>query len=181
MPGKRTTLLAALALGLVAASGAQVLSAQAPARDGIFVGFGLGWGSFGVEDATEREAGLSGYFKIGYALSDKVLLGFESNGWVKDVRGRTITAGHLGAVAYVYPAAGGGFFLKGGLGRAAVAVDAGVPRGVSESGFGLIVGAGYDVGFGGRLGLTPYGNFMYGSFDGGSTSILQFGLGVDWY
>ena len=33
-----------------------------------FVGFGLGWDSFGVEDATEREAGLSGYFKIGYAL-----------------------------------------------------------------------------------------------------------------
>jgi len=181
MHGKRITFLVALALGLLASSDAQVLSAQAPARDGFFIGFGLGWGSFGVEDAMEREAGGSGYFKIGYALSDKVLLGFESNGWAKGIRGHAVTAGTLGPVAYFYPDPEGGLFLKGGLGRAAVAVDAGRTGGVSESGFGLILGAGYDIGFGGRLGLTPYGNLVYGSFDGGSTSVLQLGLGVNWY
>ena len=59
----------------VSMSRAQSLSGQAPVRDGFFIGFGVGAGSLGFEDDSERERGGTGYFKIGGALSDKILLG----------------------------------------------------------------------------------------------------------
>ena len=59
------------------------LNAQAPARDGFFIGFGVGGGSIGFEGDSEREVGGAGYFKIGGALSDKVLLGAEAGGGQK--------------------------------------------------------------------------------------------------
>jgi hypothetical protein len=33
----------------------------------------------------------------------------------------------------------------------------------------------------GRFGLTPYLNYLSGSFDGGNANVLQVGLGVNWY
>ncbi|MHC4925435.1 MAG: hypothetical protein ACYTG4_15370, partial [Planctomycetota bacterium] len=62
----RIVALVSLATAIAAASA----SAQSPARSGFFIGFGFGAGSFGVEDADERTSSVSGYFKIGGALSD---------------------------------------------------------------------------------------------------------------
>ena len=156
-------------------------AAQAPAREGFFIGFGLGWGSLGIEDADEREGGAAAYIMIGGALSPRVLLGAESSGWYKEEQGVTVTSSNLSAVAYVYPNPMGGIFLKGGLGVATLEVDAGSLGSASDSGLGLTVGAGYDIGFGGRFALTPFASFLYGSFDGGSTNTFQLGLGFNWY
>lgn len=156
-------------------------AAQAPSRDGFFIGFGLGWGSLGVEGADEREGGASGYLKLGGALNDQVLLGAETNGWRKEEGGATLTVSNLSAVAYVYPDPEGGFYLRGGVGLATIDLDLGVFGSGDETGTGLTLGAGYDIGFGGRFGLTPFANYMYGSFDGGSVSVFQLGLGVNWY
>jgi hypothetical protein len=134
-----------------------------------------------MEDATERETSMSGYFKIGGALNDQVLLGAETAFWVKDEAGVEYGAGGINAVAYGYPIPDGGLFLKGGLGLARLTVDAGVGGETSEGGFGVTAGAGLDIGFGGRFGLTPYADFLYGIFDGGSINLLHFGLGVNWY
>ena len=120
-------------------------------------------------------------FKIGGALNDRVLLGAESIGWTKEESGVTITSGSLAAVAYMYLAPDGGFFLKGGLGIATLGLDFEGTEIVSESGTAVIIGAGYDIGFGGRFGLTPFGSLVYGSFEDGSTTLFQFGLGVNWY
>ena len=91
-------------------------AAQAPARDGFFIGVGVGWGSFGLQNVEERASGVSGYLKVGSALSPTVLFGAESNGWYKEEDGVTVTFGNLGAVAYLYPMSG--FFLKVGFGVA---------------------------------------------------------------
>jgi hypothetical protein len=169
-----------LFLAVALAFTATAASAQAPAREGFFIGFGLGWGSFGVEDAGERQGGGAGYLKLGGALSDKVLLGAESSAWTKEEGGATLTFGTLTATAYVYPSATG-LYLSGGLGLARVEVDAGVLGSANDTGLGINLGAGYDIGFGGRFGLTPYANFISGSFDGGSANVFQLGLGVNWY
>ncbi len=157
-------------------------------RDGFFIGFGLGAGSLGVEDGDGRETGFSGYLKLGGALNDKVLLGAESNGWTKSESEfgaeATVTSGSLTAVAYVYPSPTSGFYLKGGAGLARIEVDAsgfGATFSDGETGTALTLGAGFDIGFGGRFALTPFGNFIYSSFDGGSTTLFQAGLGVNWY
>ena len=76
---------------------AQPLSGQAPARDGFFIGFG-GGGSLRFEDASDREGSVTGYWKIGGALSDHVLLGAEASGWVKGMEdGVTITSSTFGS------------------------------------------------------------------------------------
>jgi hypothetical protein len=162
------------------AVGIRPLSAQAPARSGFFIGFGLGGGSFGVEDAPNRESSASGYFKIGGALSDKVLLGAESVAWVKEEGGATVTSSSLSAVAYVYPSPGSGFFLQGGLGVARLDVETGFANG-GTSGTSISLGLGYDIGFGGRFGLTPFAGLVASKFDGGNTSLAHFGLGFNWY
>lgn len=156
-------------------------SAQAPTRSGFFIGFGLGAGSLGVEGSSDRETSASGYLKLGGALSDRVLLGAESSAWVKEEGGATLTSGALNAVAYVYPSPASGFFFQGGVGVATLELDTGVFGSGSERGTSVNLGAGFDIGFGGRFGLTPYGSFVYGKFDGGSTNLWHFGLGVNWY
>lgn len=172
----RMTMLFCLTLAALAAPA----SAQAPARDGFFIGFGLGWGSLGIEDGDERESGGAGYLKLGGALSDKVLLGAESNAWTKEEGGATLTMGTLTATAYLYPSETG-FYLAGGLGIARIEVDAGLLGSADDTGLGVSLGAGYDFGFGGRFGLTPYANFISGNFDGGNANVFQVGLGVNWY
>ena len=156
-------------------------TAQAPARSGFFIGFGFGGGSFGIEDADERETSISGYFKIGGALSDHVLLGAESSGWTKEESGITVTSGALSAMAYVYPNPAGGFFLQGGLGIASLEAEVDGFGSGSETGTAFTLGAGFDIGFGGRFGLTPYTTLVLSSFEDGNTSVFNLGLGFNWY
>jgi hypothetical protein len=51
----------------------------------------------------------------------------------------------------------------------------------AQDGLSFMLGAGYDFGFGGRFGLTPYANFNYGVFEDDSTNLISFGLGFNWY
>ena len=157
-------------------------------RDGFFIGLGAGVGSLGVEDVDDRESALSGYLKLGGAINETVLLGAESNGWIKSESeagvDATLTSGSLSAVAYVYPSQTSGFYLKGGLGLARLDLSAsgfGSSLSEGENGTAITAGIGYDIGFGGRFALTPYGNFVYSSFENGSTNLLQIGLGANWY
>tara|TARA_B100000470_G_scaffold199324_1_gene170352 strand:- start:150 stop:713 length:564 start_codon:yes stop_codon:yes gene_type:complete len=179
------TILLALFLSI---GTAQSLSGQAPVRDGFFVGFGVGGGSIGFEGDSEREVGGAAYFKIGGALNDKVLIGAEAGGWSKEMEEEgvsgTVTSSNLNAVVYVYPDPTRGFFLKGGLGFALLEAEATFGDwsfSESENGFGFTLGAGYDIGFGGRFSLTPHADFDYGGFEDSSINLIRFGLGFNWY
>ena len=178
----------ALLILIVCLGAARPLSAQAPARDGFFIGFGVGGGSMSFEGDSEREAGGTAYFKIGGALSDKVLLGAEIGAWSKEMEeggvNGTVTSSSLNAVVYVYPDPAGGFFLKGGIGTAFLMAEinsGGWSYSETENGFGFTLGAGYDIGFGGRFGLTPHADFHYGGFEDSSTNLIRLGLGFNWY
>ena len=167
---------------------AQPLSGQAPARDGFFIGFGVGGGSIGFEGDSEREVGGAAYFKIGGALSDKILIGAEGAGWSKEMGEEgvsgTFTSSNLNVVVYVYPDPAGGFFLKGGPGFAMLSAEAkfgDITFSESDNGFGFTLGAGYDIGFGGRFSLTPHADFHYGGFEEGSMNLIRMGLGFNWY
>ena len=76
---------------------------------------------------------------------------------------------------YVYPDPIGGFFLKGGIGTAFLMAEissGGWSYSETESGFGLTLGAGYDIGFGGRFSLTPHAKTVAATssaWDSGST------------
>jgi hypothetical protein len=185
MRGLQATVLVLFTL-IVGTDMGKPLSGQAPARDGFFIGFGVGGGSLAFEDESDREGSGVGHFKIGGALSDHVLLGAEVGGWTKEMgEGVTITSSYLNAVAYLYPAPTGGFFLKGGLGFASSGGEWSLFDGASfsaaQDGLGFTLGAGYDIGFGGRFGLTPYADFHQGFFEDGSTRLVSLGLSFNWY
>jgi len=80
-------------------------------REGFWIGFGFGYGSADLKSptldslgATGREAGATGFVKLGGTLSKSVLLGGEVNAWVKSEGGVTFTVGNVSAAAYFYPA-----------------------------------------------------------------------------
>lgn len=161
-------------------AGPGILLAQHPQeRNGFWIGFGFGYGSLGVDDCDEcgRDGGLAGNFRLGGKLSDKVLLGFESNAWIDEDFGTTVTAGTGTATVYFYPSPTGGLHFKGGLGLAHLDIeDAG-----EDTGEGLLLGAAYDIRVGRNTSVVPSIGFYAGDFDGGSINILVFGVGVTFH
>ncbi len=180
------------AVALLALLGAAAARAQHPqTRKGFWIGFGFGYGSLGLScdgcSSIDRESGVSGFLKMGGTVSDKLLLGGESNGWTKKMAGRNTTAGNVSFTAYYYPTPASGLFLRGGLGFA----DYQVEGEDGSVGFGFTLGVGYDIRVGKNFSLTPAANFNWGSVGdvqtvGGTVlgvkeNIFQVGLGFTWH
>ena len=164
------------------------VNAQAPARDGFFIGFGVGAGSLGFEDDRARAVGGAGYFQMGGALSDQAGRGAAGGGGSKEMRegggSGTVTFSSLNAVFYGYLDPTGGFFIKSGLGVAVLGAEANFgdwSYSESENGVSFTAGAGYDIGFGGRFGLTPHVDYHYAGFEDGRINLIRIGLGFNWY
>jgi len=155
-------------------------SVDAQSREGFWIGFGLGGGSYTDDDLSGRETGAVGYLKLGATISERFLVGVESNVWVKEVAGVDLSHSNVSAVAYFYPSATGSFFLKAGLGFATLLLDAGGGS-ISENGGGGVFGLGYDRLVGGNWSITPFLNSNVGLFDSGNTSIIEWGVGVTWH
>jgi len=170
----RATGLSALLTVLLASTS---FAQQAQTRDGFWIGGGLGYGSLGCEGCTDRTGAPSGYLKLGTTLRQNVLLGIETNGWTKSEFGARLTMGNVSGAVYFYPMATMGLFVKGGAGYSILDASTDIGSG-SESGFGMILGAGYDVRVTRNLSITPVANWFRGGFDGGSANVLQIGLGV---
>ena len=170
----RATGLSALLTVLLASTS---FAQQAQTRDGFWIGGGLGYGSLGCEGCTDRTGAPSGYLKLGTTLRQNVLLGVETNGWTKSEFGARLTMGNVSGAVYFYPMASTGLFVKGGAGYSMLDASTDIGSG-SESGFGMILGAGYDVRVTRNLSITPVANWFRGGFDGGSANVLQIGMGV---
>jgi hypothetical protein len=174
---------------------ATVAAAQHPqVRQGFWIGFGFGYGSSNVScdgcGSSSRESGGAGFVKLGGTLSDKVLLGGEINAWTKSSGGLTAELGNVSFAGYLYPQPKSGFFVKGGVGFASTRLhNSGT---ASATGFGFVVGLGYDIRVGTNISITPVGNFYFGS-DGdlkesGTTletgwkhNVYDFGLGITFH
>ena len=177
-----------IALLLTLATG----TAQAQTREGFWIGGGMGVGSLGVDDGSDRSTAPVGYLKLGGTLSERFLLGGEVNLWIKEDRGLTLTHGNVSAVGYFYPSSTNGFFLKAGLGMSELEIENDRVyvvgdelviefNRVSETGIGAVVGLGYDVRVGDNWSITPVLNLNAGAFDGGNTNVAEFAVGVTWH
>lgn len=163
-------------------------------REGFWIGFGLGAGSAGASCticSSDRELGLSGHFRLGATVAPGILLGAETNGWVKSEGGLDQTIGSLAMTGYLYPSPEQGLFLKAGLGLMGYVADDGVDE-LTAVGLGLQFGIGFDVRTGRNFSLVPYANVLINSgadakfngFDLGgdfNTNVVQFGLGLVWH
>lgn len=165
-------LLAALWTGTTQAQG------HPQTREGFWIGFGLGYGSFDAEDQLD---GLSLYLAMGGTLNQRVRIGGELNGWTREENGATLSLTSLDAVVQFYPSPTGGFFLKGGLGISQLELDLGIGGNSSRSGGNIILGLGYDGRVGRNFSLTPFANLVAASFDGEDATVVQLGLGFHWH
>src|SRR5262245_9423837 len=192
-------------VGLPFALATVVLVSAAPARaaqvrEGFWLGFGGGYGSASVDcddgcNGDDREGSISGFVKLGGTINRHVLLGVEANGWTKEESGVRVTLANVSGTVTLYPGAHSGFFLKAGAGLAYVDTSArqgSLDVSVSQTGFGLVTGLGWDLRLGGNISLTPCVNFNYGwpgdiSLDrvvviqGFRYNVVEFALGLTFH
>jgi hypothetical protein len=170
-------------------------------RHGFWIGFGGGYGSASASadcdecGGDDRESSFTGFFKLGGTLSPNVLLGVESNVWVKDESGATLTLGSVTGTITVYPSATGGFFLKGGFGASFVETSAEFDAfdvSLNKTGWGVLAGIGYDIRVGRDISLTPCINYTYGKpgdlvfegediLPGWKQNVVSFELGITFH
>lgn len=166
--------------------GVSIASAQHPqTRKGFWIGFGVGWGSYGISCSScsglGREGSYTGYLKMGGTVSPHLLLGGESIAWSKTESGATVTAGNLTLSGYYYPQPASGLFLSAGVGFSRVEASSGGSSS-GNTGPGFTIGAGYDIRVGTNLSITPTGNWVYGHPESGfSHNFFQFGVGVTFH
>jgi hypothetical protein len=125
---------------------------------------------------SDRESGVTGFIGLGGTPSRNLLVGGEVEAWSKEVDGVDIVFGHVSGVAYWYPQATGGFFVKGGIGIGTFSVDAGPLGDESDNGVALHAGAGYDIRLGRNFSLTPTAGVFWASVDPGDSNTLYLGL-----
>ena len=170
-------------------------------HSGIYIGFGLGWGSLKVEldddnedvsFISDAESGGAGNFRIGAALSNKLLLGVEANSWVKDydvtsadeIFDARITVSNLAVTLTYYPAEQ--FFIKGGPAIATSELEFDIPGTifsgtVEDEGAGLMLGAGGEFRLTRKFAIVPSAQWMYQKFDDYKITFFSATIGVGWF
>ena len=157
-------------------------AAQYPqTRQGFWFNVGLGYGSLGCKDCSDRTGGLSGGLSLGGTISQKVLLGAGTTGWYKSEGGATLTVGTLDARLRLYPSATGGFFFQTGLGIGSISAAVSGFGSATEYGIGGVLGLGYDARIGKNVSLTPYLNGFAVNTSNGNANVVQFGVGITFH
>lgn len=146
-------------------------------REGFWLAFGGGWATLGCEDCDERLEGAAGALILGGTLNPKWQLGGGVHAWAKEESGVNFTVGLVAALARFYPSERNGFYLQGGAGVAAIDITVGNVQG-TERGWGLQVGAGYDIRVSRNLSLTPFWNRVMTWYDDGDLDFSQVGLAL---
>lgn len=169
-----------------------VLSAQEDARppivhSGLWLSGGLGGGTTENDEGgptSDEDSGPAGYFRMGGSVSQHILLGGEVIGMSFDRDGTDVSFANATFTLVYDPALPGGFFAKGGIGFASVMTSLDIGGGTfttDDEGFGVTLGAGYDIRIGGNLYLTPNIDFLlqsYGDDRDASMVLLTLGLGM---
>ena len=169
------------------------LSAQDNARPpvehrGLWLSGGLGGGSTDNDEGSltsDDDSGPAGYFRLGGSVSQHILLGGEVIGMTFDRDGTDVSFANATFTLIYDPALPGGFFAKGGIGFASVMTSLDIGGGTfttDDEGFGVTIGAGYDIRIGGNLYLTPNVDFLFQTYgDDRETSMVLFTLGIGMY
>jgi hypothetical protein len=162
MQMKRTTpglilLLSLLVLGVAVPAGAQQ-------RHGLWLRIGLGYGTANTScdqcDAGPRLGGVTGSLEIGGTLNPHLRIGGFAEGWSHGAGDATELMSTIGAALYYYPVRTAGLFFKGGAGFSGY--HASTFPAIDGTGWGLIVGAGYEARVARSVSLVPFVDYVYG-------------------
>ena len=178
----------ALPIGLAGFGTTQASAQHVQARQGFWMGFGLGYGEAIATCAncgTATDWGASGFLKFGDTLGPKTLLGGVAHAWIKSSQGATEILGNVTGSIFYYPALATGFFLTGGLGISEY--NLGGYAATSAMGWGLRAGVGYDIRVGAMTSVTPVVDLTYGGGmsphgkTGWRQAVIDLGVGVTFH
>jgi hypothetical protein len=140
-------------------------------REAFWGGVGLGYGS---ADASceqcfsfPRDGGGIASVKLGYTVSDRVLIAGDVLAWIGSRAGTTVVMANITLATSLYLERASGLFVKAGVGSSMyrepehVGTDQ-VERGLSGAGPGIILGVGNDFRVGNNASLTAAVDFIYG-------------------
>lgn len=178
MPLGRLIALAGL-LSLLSAP----LGAQDPLpREGFTIAFGLGGGTRGLDcDGCEvdREGGATAFLFIGGTINPRLTIGGELNGWGKTEGEVEEAVASMMAVAHYYPMLSRGLFLSGGIGMTSMARDDRTDELARDEfrtdGFGIQLGAGYDIRVARGFSLSPRIQWVRGFGGDGTDNDVDIG------
>jgi opacity protein-like surface antigen len=172
---------------LLSTSASAVTKVRNTDHGGFYVGFGIGFGSLGIDfnnsDVTyDREGGGAGVVFLGGAIKPNLLLGLDVNAWSKkeDNVTRTISTSSLCLTYYVAPR----FFVKGGIGVGSANVEVDYHHSTvsyNETGFGLTAGAGMEFRLTRHFALVPSTQWSYQSFDSFKSNVFSITFNIGWY
>ena len=186
MKGSRIATCIAL---LLAVSLPSLSFAQGPhpnMRQGWLIGFGVGGGSAGISGDNideEREGGITGSFRAGYSFRPDISLELNSNGWSKEDSGVTQTFSVSTAAINYYPGSMG-VVLRGGVGVGsadATARSGNTTLSVTESGFGFLLGAGYEFRVMRTFAIGPEVEFGWMTLDSFDANYVNGNIAFTWY
>jgi hypothetical protein len=114
---------------LFGAASATAWAGEPQTRQGFWwsVVLGPGFASADCRECgpPERQAGFSGWVRLGATINQHLVIGWEGGGWLANSSGWILTAadvnrtlGSSGAVVIYYPRAASGWFLRATLGTA---------------------------------------------------------------
>jgi hypothetical protein len=156
-------------------------------RQGFFLGLNLGGGTAGADVSTgdvDREGGVAGNFRVGYAFQDQFGLGLETAGWAKEVDGDWWSYSVSG-LGFTFWPSGKGFHIRGVIGSGSVSYSSesgGVTTTISDSGLGLSGGIGYEIRLAKKFALGPHIDYNYADVnDDLSVDFVNFTVGANWY
>jgi len=134
-------------------------------REGFWIAGGaaitsVGFGGDAADFDVGRESGLAVHGGAGYTVSPHVAVGGELDLWSKESDGNTATIWGASAVAYFFPSARRGWWLKAGVG---VLVLDESDIGNRGSGVAIKLGAGHDFRLREHLFLAPYFQAIFSS------------------
>lgn len=155
-------------------------------RSRWYIGFGFGGGAGWIStdlDESASEGGFSFLFRVGAIVKPWLLLGFELSlirFQLADDLGYSFI--HTDGLATLYPIYDRGFFLKGGFGVGALAIDDDALGGSSnETGFDLKLGAGWEFQLTRAMNLGFDLTYALIAFEAGTTNDLCAHGTLSWY
>jgi len=165
-------------------------------RSGFWAGLGVGGGSAAMDCSScsnFRFTGLSGYVRAGITLNRFLLVGVETDGWVRSSSDVDDRVGFASLVLLWYPKPSGALYIKAGVGgmtyRSDESGDVLTAKARSAS-----LGLGYEVRMRRNVSLVPFVNGLattgvqqyrdavpVGNGNDFSLTLIQFGLGVTFH
>jgi hypothetical protein len=157
-------------------------------RKGFTFGGTVGYGSIGVNhDLNMHYSGKSFAlgFQGGYAVTPKIILGLELNGWtIKpfDLYDPTVgeSVSNTSIFLNVFPFNNIPFYFSGGAGKSYYRNNSPLVNG-QEAGTATFVGCGYELPLSRRLSIGPQFRHSRGSFSGGDYGVSEIALAIHWY